>query len=131
MNTEMKQSLLKICLMAFGVVFMLVYPLGLVWPAGWVWHGGDGYYYLHMIIGVYFVLGIYLIRASRNPSEHRSLIGFTAWSSLVHALVMGYYGFQDAGETGHLIGDVPALILVWAAFLYLNSGEATVSAPAE
>ena len=89
MNAEQKQPLLKICMIAFGAVFMLVYPLGLVWPAGWVWHGGDGYYYLHMIIGVYAVLGIYLIMASRDPAAHRSLIGFTAWSSLNHSLVMG------------------------------------------
>lgn len=131
MNAEKKEALLKISMIAFGAVFMLVYPLGLVWPAGWVWHGGDGYYYLHMIIGVYFVLGIYLIMASRNPSAHGSLIGLTAWSSLIHALVMGYYGFQDAGETGHLIGDVPALILVWAVFLYLNPRGAVGVAPAE
>ena len=131
MNAEQKQPLLKICMIAFGAVFMLVYPLGLVWPAGWVWHGGDGYYYLHMIIGVYAVLGIYLIMASRDPAAHRSLIGFTAWSSLIHALVMGYYGFQDGNETGHLVGDVPALLLVWAVFLYLNPRESAATAPAE
>ena len=34
MNTETKQSLLKIALAAFGVIFLLVYPVGLVWPSG-------------------------------------------------------------------------------------------------
>ena len=36
------QTMLKLALRVFGVVFMLVYPLSLVWPSGWVWHGGEG-----------------------------------------------------------------------------------------
>jgi len=31
MNAETKQSLLKIALAVFGVIFLLVYPVGLVW----------------------------------------------------------------------------------------------------
>jgi hypothetical protein len=124
MNTESRENLLKLSLKAFGIIFLFIYPLGLVWPAGWVWHGGEGSYYLQMICGVYFVLGIYLIRAASNPSEHRSLIGFTVWSSVIHAVIMGVQAVTDGHELGHLIGDVPALLLVAGVLGYLSSGQA-------
>lgn len=43
---------------------------------------------LKMMLSVYATLGIFLLLAVRNPSEHRSLIAFTAWSSFAHASVM-------------------------------------------
>ena len=76
MNGSTRETLLKAALVVFGVIFFLVYPLGLVWPSGWVWHGGEGKYYFQMICGIYAVLGAFLINAARNPSEHRSLIWF-------------------------------------------------------
>ena len=96
----------------FGVVFLLIYPLGFIWPSGWVWHGGEGIYYLQMISGLYAVLGVYLIRASRNPGENGSLISFTIWSSVVHAAIMLVQALGDGKEGGHLVGDIPALLLV-------------------
>jgi hypothetical protein len=119
MGPETKEMLLKTALRAFGVVFMLVYPLAMVWPSGWQWHGGEGQYYFQMIVGIYAVLGVYLILAAKNPVEHRSLIGFTIWSSVVHALIMAWQALGDSNETGHLYGDVPALILVAVVLGYL------------
>lgn len=128
MSAEKKESLLKIALAAFGVIFLLVYPVGLVWPSGWVWHGGQGSYYLQMICAVYAVLGVFLIQASRNPAAHRSLISFTVWSSAAHAAVMGIQAMGDSGETGHLVGDVPALFLVAIVLGYLGFGAARAPA---
>ena len=119
MNPDAKGKFLKIALRLFGVVFLLVYPLSIVWPSGWVWHGGEGIYYFQMIVGVYAVLGIFLILAANNPSEHRSLISFTVWSSVVHALIMAMQALGDQSEQGHLVGDVPALLLVAAVLGYL------------
>lgn len=102
---------LKLALLVFGIVFLLVYPLMLIWPAGWSWQPAQ-HEYEQMIIGVYATLGIFLIRASRNPSAHRSLIWFTVWSSVVHGLIMAVQAVVDHVERGHLIGDVPALLLV-------------------
>jgi hypothetical protein len=65
-----------------------------------------------MIMGVYATLGIFLIIASRNPLQHRSLIWFTGWSSVVHAGIMTVQAIVDTAERGHLIGDVPGLFLV-------------------
>jgi len=123
MNIETKEKYLKVFLAIFGAIFLFVYPLGYLWPSGWVWHDGAGAYYLQMIAGVYFVLGGFLIAASRNPAANRSLILFTIWSSLVHSGIMALQAISDAGERGHLIGDVPALILVAIVLWYFLPSE--------
>jgi hypothetical protein len=128
MNDEIKEKFLKISLRVFGTIFLLIYPLGIVWPAGWVWHAGEGFYYLQMIAGVYAVLGLFLIAAARNPSENRSLISFTIWSSVVHAGIMAVQALGDQHEHGHLIGDVPALVLVAGVLWYLSPRGQRVSA---
>jgi hypothetical protein len=63
-----------------------------------------------MIVGVYATLGLFLIRASKNPSVNASLIWFTVWSSVVHALVMAVESLRSPMQHGHLVGDVPALL---------------------
>ena len=123
MQPESKEKFLKMALIAFGIIFCLVYPLGYLWPSGWVWHGGEGVYYLQMIAGVYAVLGIFLILASKNPAANRSLISFTIWSSVVHAGIMGVQAMGDQHEHGHLVGDIPALFLVAAVLWYLSSSK--------
>ena len=129
MSPTQKEKYLKAALALFGVIFFFIYPLGLIWPSGWVWHGGEGRYYLQMICAIYAVLGVYLLLASRAPERHRSLISFTVWSSFAHAAVMAAQALGDARETGHLLGDVPALILVGAALWYLSPrGEAAATA---
>jgi len=112
MGTEAREKYLKVALVVFGIVFLLVYPLGMVWPSGWVWHGGEGIYYLQMIAGIYAVLGIYLIAAARDPAANLSLISFTIWSSIVHAAIMAVQALTDSQEYGHLVGDIPALLFV-------------------
>ncbi len=124
MNSTEKEKILKLALRLFGVIFLFVYPLGFIWPSGWVWHGGMGGYYLQMIAGIYAVLGIFLILAATNPSAHRSLISFTVWSSLVHAAIMTIQAVGDPHEHGHLVGDVPALVLVAAVLWYFSPSKA-------
>lgn len=103
---------LRIALVVTGLTFIFgIYPLGIVWPSGWTWGHGHSHYLL-MIIGVYATLGVFLLMASRNPDAYKSIIWFTVWSSVVHGAIMGVQAFTDAGEYGHLIGDVPALFLV-------------------
>jgi Family of unknown function (DUF6632) len=119
MDDIMREKLLKIALVAIGAIFFTIYPLSLIWPSGWQWHSGHGQYYFQMICGIYVVLGAYLIAAARNPSENRSLISFTIWSSIVHAGIMALQATLDGHETGHLVGDVPALLLVAAVLWYL------------
>ena len=123
MDDVTRERLLKIALVGVGTISFTIYPLSLIWPSGWQWHGGHGQYYLQMICGIYAVLGAYLIAAARNPSEHRSLISFAVWSSIVHAAIMGLQAVNDGQERGHLVGDVPALLLVAAVLWYLSPNK--------
>ncbi len=59
---------------------------------------------LAMMFSLYVTLGVFLLVAIRNPSAHRSLIAFTAWSSLVHAVVMGGQALAGMVARGELIG---------------------------
>ena len=112
MSDATRLRYLRIALIVFGLTFIFgIYPLGIVWPSGWSWGQGHSHY-LMMIIGVYATLGVFLLIASRNPQEHKSIIWFTVWSSVVHAGIMAVQSFSDAAERGHLVGDVPALFLI-------------------
>ena len=103
---------LRIALILVGVIFLAgIYPLMIIWPSGWTWHTGHSDYPL-MIVGIYATLGAFLIIAARSPLEHRSLIWFAVWSSVVHAAIMTVQSFEAPENHGHLLGDVPALIFV-------------------
>jgi hypothetical protein len=106
-----RQQPLRIALVAFGVVFLLVYPLMVVWPSGWAWQPSQ-HEYEQMIVGIYATLGVFLLRASRQPEAHLSLIWFTVWSSAVHGGIMAVQAIVDPAEHGHLPGDVAGLFLV-------------------
>jgi hypothetical protein len=112
MTDRSRVASLRIALVVVGLIFLVgVFPLTKLWPSGWSWGTGHSHY-LMMILGVYATLGVFLIVASRNPLAHRSLIWFTVWSSVVHALIMAWQALADPMERGHLIGDVPALLVV-------------------
>jgi hypothetical protein len=102
---------LRIALVVVGIAFLLIYPLTKIWASGWVWQP-DQSESLQMIIGVYATLGVFLLWVSRRPATHLSLIWFTICSSAVHGLIMAVQAVIDPTERGHLLGDVPALILV-------------------
>ena len=112
-------GLLRVALAVVGVIFLVgVYPLTKVWPSGWAWGHGSSHY-LAMIIGLYATLGVFLLAATRDPLANRSLIWFTVVSSIVHAVIMAVQALSDAGERGHLLGDVPALLIVAAVLAVL------------
>jgi uncharacterized membrane protein len=102
---------LRIALVVVGIAFLGIYPLMKLWSSGWSWQPGQSEYE-QMIVGIYATLGVFLLWASRKPEAHLSLIWFTVWSSVVHGLIMAIHAVIDPIERGHLLGDVPALILV-------------------
>lgn len=75
-----------------------------------------------MMLSVYVTLGVFLLLASRNPPENRSLIAFTAWSSFAHAVVMGVQACCNIVARGELVG-VAALIVIGAALIGLAPGK--------
>ena len=105
---------LKIVLAVVGVLFLLLtYPM-LIFvrqePA------------LSMMLSLYVTLGVFLLLAIRNPSAHRTLIAFTAWSSLVHAALMGTQAMRDMVARGELIG-VAMLIVIGIVLIALAPAQ--------
>jgi Family of unknown function (DUF6632) len=114
-----RERVLQVVLVLVGVIFLAgIFPLMFLWPSGWRWNPHQTQYE-QMILGVYATLGVFLLIASRRPAEHRSLIAFTAWSSLVHGGIMTVQALQASMEHGHLMGDVPALFIVGLALIAL------------
>jgi hypothetical protein len=101
---------LKIVLALVGLLFLaLVYPMAIFIrqePA------------LSMMLSLYATLGIFLLLAIRNPFAHRSLIAFTAWSSLAHAALMGTQAMRNMVARGELIG-VTVLVVIGLALIAL------------
>ncbi|MFJ4193384.1 DUF6632 domain-containing protein [Pseudomonas sp. NPDC089534] len=119
---------LRIVLVLAGLACLALYPLMVFWPSGWAWHTGHSDYPL-MIVGLYATLGVFLILAARDPLAHLSLIGFTVWSSAVHAGIMTVQAVTQPGQMGHLAGDVPALFIVAVALAVLTRRARSVAEP--
>jgi hypothetical protein len=105
-----REAALKIVLGLVGVLFLaLAYPM-LVFvrqaPA------------LSMQFSLYVTLGVFLLLAIRNPSASRSLIAFTAWSSLAHALLMGTQAMENMISRDELVG-VAVLIVIGVVLIAL------------
>jgi len=76
-----------------------------------------------MMLSLYVTLGVFLILAIRKPAANRSLIAFTAWSSFVHAAVMGFQALRSMIAHGELVG-VGVLSVIGIALVALAPREA-------
>jgi|SRR5579859_33072 len=123
-----RERLLKIALTLVGLFFSAAaYPaiMGLHNPVSS--DTGDT-----MQMAIYATLGVFLLIAVRNPSAHRSLILFAAWSSFAHAAIMGTLGFEIPElRTGFLIASailvVIGVVLIGLAPQSSASGKASKS----
>ena len=106
-----RRWLLKAVLVLVGVIFTaLVYPMIIFIrqePA------------LAMMFSVYVTLGIFLLLAARNPAANRSLIAFTAWSSLAHAAFMSTQAMRNMVAREELIGSA-VLFVIGVALIALS-----------
>ena len=120
MQESNRLKYLRLALQVFGAICTFgFYPLTILWPSGWAWHSSGTSHYLTMIIGIYATLGIFLFIASKDPLQHRSLIWFTVWSSVVHGGIMAVQAITNPEYIGHLYGDVPALFIVAGVLAWL------------
>jgi drug/metabolite transporter superfamily protein YnfA len=92
-----RERALKVVLVVVGLLFCAgAYPLILMMkqdPA------------LAMMMSLYVTLGVFLLLASRDPSAHRSLIAFAAWSSFAHAGLMSLQALLNMIARRELIGS--------------------------
>jgi len=121
-----RERALKVVLGFVGMIFLAsVYPLVI-----FVRQAPD----LSMMFSLYVTLGIFLLLAVRNPSESRSLIAFTAWSSFAHAAVMGLQAFRNMIARVELVG-VALLVVIGVALIALAparqvAAQTSATAPA-
>jgi drug/metabolite transporter superfamily protein YnfA len=98
-----RERVLKVLLVLLGLLFCAgIYPLILMAkqdPA------------LAMMMSLYVTLGVFLLIASRNPSAHRSLIAFAAWSSFAHAGIMSLQAFLNMISRRELIGSAFFIVI--------------------
>ena len=80
-----------------------------------------------MMLSLYVTLGVFLLLAVRNPSAHRSLIAFAAWSNLAHAGVMAVQVSRNLIPHGELLGSA-VLAVIGVSLLLL--APARVARPA-
>jgi hypothetical protein len=104
---------LRIALLVVGFLAIFSGAFLLLWPSGFRWHPYHPYYE-QMIVGIYFTLGVFLVRAAKDPLQHLSLIWFAVWSSVVHGAIMAAQALSGAEYQGHFMGDVPFLFIVAA-----------------
>ena len=103
---------LRVALAAVGAVAVVgVYPLMRWWPAGFRWQPAQPEYD-HMIVAIYATLGVFLLRAVREPLRHLSLIWFAVWSSVAHAGVMTVHAWRSPEERVHFVGDIALSLFV-------------------
>jgi hypothetical protein len=112
-----REGALKIVLALVGLIFSL-----LAYPAIIFVRQDPS---MSMMFSIYVTLGIFLLIAIRNPFASRSLIAFTAWSSLVHAVVMGTQAMRNMVSRGELAG-VAALIVIGITLIALAPAQQRV-----
>lgn len=74
------------CVGLGGIALYRIYPL-----IGSLLHPADSDTGDTMMLSLYVTLGVFLLVAVRNPSAHRSVIAFAAWSSFAHAVAMSIW----------------------------------------
>src|ERR1700733_14615733 len=113
-----RERALKIVLVLVGLLFLAgVYPL-------WRLQLDPSE---QMLGGVYAALGVFLLLALRNLSANRSLVAFTAWSSLIHAAIMAVQAFHNVIPREDLLRAVLPLVIVGVALIVLAPAKAGVA----
>src|ERR1700751_6443773 len=103
-----RERALKVVLVIVGLLFVAtVYGLVQLCEEGT----------LQMMLSIYVTLGVFLLLASRNPSAHRSLIAFAAWSSFAHAATMAVQALFTVNERMHLLVGVAMFVVFGLALM--------------
>src|ERR1700751_5419838 len=116
-DTMIRERALKTMLVLVGLLFLA----GIDPVAMDLWHANPSDTGDDMMLSLYFVLGIFLLIAVRNPTANRSLIAFTAWSSFAHAVVMSALALQpkQANERESFLGGSVVLVAIGIALILL------------
>ena len=118
-----RERALKTGLVLVGLFFTAgIYPVSMD-----LWHRNASDPGDTMMMSLYVTLGIFLLIAVRNPSAHRSLIAFAAWSCFAHAVVMSLLAFGPAyvNDRAGFWGGSAVLVAIGVALLALSPAKAS------
>src|SRR6266496_4995050 len=120
-----RERALKVVLVLVGLLLSAgVYPL-----IGSLPHPADSDTGDTMMLSLYVALGIFLLIAVRNPSAHRSMVAFAAWSSFAHAVTMSILGLEiPIQRVGFLVGSA-VLVVIAVALIALAPAKQPVERP--
>ena len=120
-----RERALKIVLVLVGLLFSAgVYPL-----IGSLLHPADSDSGDTMMLSLYVALGVFLLISVPNPSAHRSLIAFAAWSSFAHAVAISILGLEIPNQrVGFLVGSA-MLVVIGIALIALAPTKQGVERP--
>jgi len=105
-----------------GLLFTgAIYPL-----ATSLWKMSETDYGEDMFLSLYFALRILLLMAVRNPSAHRSLIAFAAWSSFAHRVVMARLAQHNPNERGELLVAVAILGIIGVTLIVFAPAKTSI-----
>jgi len=113
---------LQVVLVLVGLLFTAgIYPVigSLLDPA----HSDAGD---TMMLSLYVTLGIFLLIAVRNPSAHRSLIAFAAWSNFAHAVSMSILGLEIPEQRVGFLAGSAVLVVLGVALILLAPAKPSV-----
>jgi hypothetical protein len=114
-----RQKALKVVLVVIGLLFLGGSLFGLTML--------NTSPFEQMMASVYATLGAFLLLAVRSPSSNRSLIAFTAWSSLAHGAVMAAQAFKGVIPRADLYRAVFPMLVIAVLLIALapakSSGE--------
>jgi len=117
-----RERSLKVILVLVGLLFVTgIYPVVMYLRRPGNEGSGET-----MMLSLYVTLGVFLLLAVRNPSAHRSLIDFTAWSGFANGDVMKVMEFKIPSERIALLSAVAALVGIGVALLALAPRKQSV-----
>jgi hypothetical protein len=117
-----RERALKFVMIAAGLLFLAgIYPL-----VTSLWQGQHSDDIVPMFLSLYVTLGVFLLIAARNPSEHRSLISFTAWSSFAHTAVMLLQSYNGVGDRPLLFAMSAILVAIGVPLIALAPAKRSV-----
>jgi hypothetical protein len=110
-----RERALKVVLIIAGILFAAT-----IYPLLFLVRNDET---LQMMLSLYVTLGVFLLLASRNPSAHRSLIAFAAWSSFAHAGVMAVQSIYDIPERVHLLLGVAVFVIIGLSLIVVSPAK--------
>lgn len=102
-----KERILRVYLYVFGLanVFVVSFTIPLLFGDQLLWTPRNIPTEM-MMAGIYFVMGLIMILAARNPLSHKAFVDFVTLSSIVHAVIMLIF----AEHILHVLIDVAFMV---------------------